>query len=66
MKQKKKQETNKQIYRRETREFLSSLQGKTQEEKIALNKAMVAKHHPEPDLTSLSSAFARRLRKLRH
>lgn len=40
---KKKKETAKQIARREAREFEESLKGMTKEEKIAANKARVAK-----------------------
>lgn len=60
----KKNETKKQKARRERNEFEASLQGMTKEEKIAANKARVAKYHPEPDLSNISPAYRRALSKL--
>ena len=48
MTRKKKKETTKQKARREAQEFEKSLKGMTKEEIIAVNKARVAKYHPEP------------------
>lgn len=61
-----KKETIKERKKREAREFEESLKGMTKEEKIAANKARVAKYHPEPDLTSLSPSYAKALSKLKH
>lgn len=49
---------------RERQEFEKSLKGMTKEEKIAANKARVAKYHPEPDLSNISPAYRRVLSKL--
>lgn len=49
---------------RERQEFEKSLEGMTKEEKIAANKARVAKYHPEPDLSNISPAYRRVLSKL--
>ena len=43
--------------RREADKFQNSLQGMTKEEKIAANKARVAKYHPEPDINSGSKTI---------
>lgn len=42
--------------------------GLTKEEKIALNKARVAKYHPEPDFSSLSPSpkIAKERQKIKH
>lgn len=66
MTRKKKKETTKLKAKREAQEFEESLKGMTKEEKIAANKARVAKYHPEPDLTSLSPHYAKALSKLKH
>ena len=66
MTRKKKEKTIKQKIRRETKKFEESLKGMTKEEKIAANKARVAKYHPEPDLTSISPNYAKALSKLEH
>lgn len=63
MKQKK--ETKKQRERREEMEFWESLKGMTQEEKIAANKARVAKFHPEPDMSRFSTVYRRELSKMK-
>ena len=39
---------------REKEKFQKSLNGMTTEEKIAANKARIAKYHPEPDLSTCS------------
>ena len=44
------------LSRREADQFQNSLQGMTKEEKIAANKARVAKYHPEPDFSNISSS----------
>lgn len=61
----KKKESKKQIKRREEREFWKSLKGMTQEEKIAANKARVAKFHPEPDMSRFSTVYRRELSKIK-
>lgn len=66
MTRKKKKETTKQKARQEAQEFEKSLKGMTKEEIIAVNKARVAKYHPESDLTSLSPSYAKALSKLKH
>ena len=55
----KKKETVKQETRRERNEFVKSLEGMTKEEKIAANKARVAKYHPEPDLSTFTPTYRR-------
>lgn len=50
--------------RREKEEFQKSLQGMTKEEKIAANKARVAKYHPEPDLTRCSTTVYKNRKKI--
>ena len=62
----KKKESEKQRKRREEREFQESLKGMTKEEKIAANKARVAKYHPEPDMSRFSSVYWRALSKLKN
>lgn len=63
---KKNKETEKQRRRREEREFQNSLKGMTKEEKIAANKARVAKYHPEPDMSRFSTVYRSALSKLKH
>ena len=41
-------------------------EGLTKEEKIALNKARVAKFHPEPDFTTISPRLAKERQKIKH
>lgn len=60
----KKNKSMKQKSIRERQEFEKSLEGMTMEEKIAANKARVAKYHPEPDLSNISPAYRRALSKL--
>lgn len=55
----KKKETTKQRVMRERKEFEASLKGMSKEEKIAANKARVAKYHPEPDLSTFTPAYRR-------
>ena len=50
--------------RLEKAKFQKSLQGMTTEEKIAANKARVAKYHPDPDMTSNPTGIRRALSKL--
>ena len=50
--------------RREKEEFHKSLQGMTKEEKIAANKARVAKYHPEPDFTRCSTIVSKNRKKI--
>ena len=50
--------------RREAEEFQKSLQGMTKEEKIAANKARVAKYHPEPDFTSCTTTVYKNIKKI--
>lgn len=50
--------------RLEAEEFQKSLQGMTKEEKIAANKARVAKYHPEPDFTSCSTTVYKNRKKI--
>lgn len=50
--------------RLEAEEFQKSLQGMTKEEKIAANKARVAKYHPEPDFTSCSTIVYKNRKKI--
>ena len=38
----------------------------TKEEKIALNKAKVAKFHPEPDFSTVSPMIAKARQKIKH
>ena len=58
---------NKQA-RREANKFQNSLQGMTKEEKIAANKARVAKYHPEPDFSNISPSpkIAKERQKIKH
>jgi len=63
---KKKKETSKQKARREEKEFQESLKRMTKEEKIAASKARVAKYHPEPDFSTMSSKYLSTLRKFKH
>lgn len=63
-KKKEKKETRTQKYDRELREFQKSLEGLTPEEKIAANKARVAKYHSEPDLSYISPAYRRAVSKI--
>ena len=62
---KKKKETRKQRERREEREFQESLKGLTTEEKIAANKARVAKYHPKPDFSTFNPSYRRALSKMK-
>ncbi len=62
----KRKETPKQKARREAKEFEASLRGMTKEEKIAANKARVAKYHPEPDFSTMSPKYLSTLRKFKH
>ena len=55
----KKKETMKHKAMRERQEFEKSLEGMTKEEKIAANKARVAKFHPEPDLSTFTPTYRR-------
>lgn len=52
--------------RLEAKQFQKSLQGMTKEEKIAANKARVAKYHPEPDFSTISPQYQKALSKLEH
>lgn len=52
--------------RLEAEQFQKSLQGMTKEEKIAANKARVAKYHPEPDFSTISPQYQKALSKLEH
>lgn len=48
----------------EAEKFQNSLQGMTKEEKIAANKARVAKYHPEPDLSTCSKTIVQSRKKI--
>ena len=61
-----KKEKLKQKARRESKEFEASLKKMTIEQRIAANKARVAKFHPEPDFSNISPKYARELKKLEH
>ena len=61
---KKKKETRRQRERREELEFEESLKGLTTVEKIAANKARVAKYHPEPDFSTFNPSYRRALSKM--
>ena len=50
--------------RLEKEKFQKSLQGMTKEEKIAANKARVAKYHPEPDCTRCSTTVYKNRKKI--
>lgn len=50
--------------RLEAEQFQKSLQGMTKEEKIAANKARVAKYHPEPDFTTCSTIVYKNKKKI--
>ena len=54
--------------RLEAEDFQKSLQGMTKEEKIAANKARVAKYHPEPDFSNISPSpqIAKERQKIKH
>lgn len=56
------------LAQREAQQFQNSLQGMTKEEKIAANKARVAKYHPEPDFSNVSPSpqIAKERRKIKH
>ena len=56
------------LAQREAKQFQNSLQGMTKEEKIAANKARVAKYHPEPDFSNVSPSpqIAKERRKIIH
>ncbi len=56
------------LAQREAKQFQNSLQGMTKEEKIAANKARVAKYHPEPDFSNVSPSpqIAKERRKINH
>ena len=56
------------LAQREAQQFQNSLQGMTKEEKIAANKARVAKYHPEPDFSNVSPSpqIAKERRKINH
>lgn len=56
------------LAQREVRQFQNSLQGMTKEEKIAANKARVAKYHPEPDFSNVSPSLqiAKERQKIKH
>ncbi len=62
----KKKETRKQKARREVKEFEALLEGMSTEEKIAANKAKVAKYHPEPDFSTISPRYGRLLWKFKN
>lgn len=64
-KKKKKLNSPKVSYRREEEELTKLLRGKTNEEKIAICKERVAKHHHEPDTSSLSKRYLNGLIKLK-
>lgn len=49
------------------RKQLELEKGLTKEEKIALNKAKIAKYHPEPDFSTVSSPkMAKERQKIKH
>jgi len=48
------------------RKQLKLEKGLTKEEKIALNKAKVAKFHPEPDFSTMSPKMAKERQKIKH
>ena len=50
--------------RREANKFQNSLEGMTKEEKIAANKARVAKYHPEPDVNTSSKTIYQSRKKI--
>ncbi len=50
--------------RREMEKFHNSLKGMTTEEKIAANKARVAKYHPEPDFSTPSKTLNQSRKKI--
>lgn len=50
--------------RLEKETFQKSLEGMTKEEKIAANKARVAKYHPEPDLSTCSKVIYQSRKKI--
>lgn len=52
------------LARSEANKFQHSLQGMTKEEKIAANKARVAKYHPEPDYSTCSKAIVQSRKKI--
>ena len=52
------------LARLEAKNFQESLQGMTKEEKIAANKARVAKYHPEPDFSTCSKAIYQSRKKI--
>lgn len=52
------------LARLESNKFQKSLQGMTKEEKIAANKARVAKYHPEPDLSTCSKTIYQSRKKI--
>ena len=52
------------LARLEAEHFQKSLEGMTKEEKIAANKARVAKFHPEPDLSSCSKVIYQSRKKI--
>lgn len=63
-KKKKKTFSENKLARAETNKFQNSLQGMTKEEKIAANKARVAKYHPEPDLSTSSKVIDQSRKKI--
>jgi len=61
---KKKHKLNsKKIAKQEKEKFEKSLKGMTKEQKIAANKARVAKYHPEPDIKDFTPSYKRVLQK---
>jgi len=64
-KKKKTMDSPKASYRREEEELTKLLRGKTNEEKIAICKERGAKHHHEPDTSSLSKRYLNGLIKLK-
>lgn len=52
------------LARREANKFQNSLEGMTKEEKIAANKAGVAKYHPEPDVNTSSKTIYQSRKKI--
>ena len=64
---KKKKETPRSKKRDEKpRNFKNRLRSMTKGEKIAANKARVAKYHPEPDFSTMSPKYLSTLRKFKH
>ena len=51
---------------KELRKQLNIEKKLTREEKIALHKAMVAKFHPDPDVSSISLRIVKERQKIKH